>query len=1185
MAQLGVAGAGAVVGGIAGSFVGMPMLGAQIGWALGGVAGALLFPTKQPDQHGPRLSDLSVQTSGYGVPVAVVAGQAKIAGNVIWATEVEERETTRRQGKGGGGPKTVTYSYYQSWAVGLCEWLLPPSNAEVLRIWMDTILVYDTTGGSEVTQVPGLVWRFHGGSEAQLPDALIEAKLGVGHAPAHRGMAYVVFEDVPLDRFGNRMPNVTVELVADAARTFPEITSTAPASSIWSVPRFRDAKAGVAVDWARGRIYMGLRETGSDVLDGIRVLDLVTLTPITEALMSDIAEPLGLSAAAGSLGAAMLTMGQDGYLYASGAEVPYNWCPVLLKIDPDALRAVHSFGNGVFTFADGPAQHHGPDLRVHLQVPRLTGKPRNFMFSAHHVAAVPLLKIIDTDWMEFVWGTETNLDPELDVLYQFGGNGREFGACEGRRDPLTGTDLWFLNSSVDAGGGEGYLYVYRFEVSSGAGYLGGGATMGMRLTLVATILASTLEAGASQMRIKNVDYDAGDETLVVTVQATTNRVLKLARDGSLVWMSEAINATGNAANPAMGRSRMLGVNYGLPAFGLLALGNGQSVVNQAGTISGGYQHWTFDGLSDAVFISQEPGDVPKIKRIALNRLGAVDLSVADVVEALGERAGLAAADMNVSDIDLPLRGYVLARPMSARDAMTPLLAYVQADAAEVDDVLVFRRRGGAVDATIAYDDIVREDPSASVLEEQRAQDAELPREVSVRYLDIQRGWEQNAQTWRRPASPTRTMGGTASATMDLPIPLTADEAKTVARRMCIATWRERTKLTLAVLPRHLRLVPTDVVNVETRDGAMIRCRVLPANLGANWVTRLDLVTEDAAAYGLTATADSGAGWIEPTMPVPYYTRLIVPNLALVDDDDDLGQTGLREYAFACAYDGARWRGVTLFRSADYSAWTQIGGVTAPVGWGMVDVAAAAPASPWIWDEAASLVVSMMDGDLDSATALEVLNGANMAALVGSDGNAEIIQFRDATLGSDGRYTLTGLLRGRRGTEDQIAARSAGDAFILLDGTRFQFAAGSTEATATRFLRAVGLYETIDTAAITVTKAARGRAERPYAPARIAGSRDGFQNLTITWARRTRVGGEWLDGTGTVKLSEASEAYEVEIMNGGAVERTITGLTSATATYSSVDQYNDFGSVQAAVTVRVYQLSNIMGRGIAAEATV
>jgi hypothetical protein len=292
MAQLGVAGAGAVIGGVAGSFVGMPMLGAQIGWAVGGIAGQLLFPEKLPDQNGPRLGDLSVQTSGYGVPIPIVAGRSKIAGNVIWKTDLRETATTRRVGgKGGPTQKVTEYSYSMSWATGLCEWLIPPTTSEVLRIWLDEKLVYDVSGTSEVSQVPGLTWRYYPGSETQLPDALIEAEMGAGEAPAHRGLAYIVFEDVPLEVFGNRMPNVTVEIAADAVRSFPQVNSQPPASPLFAsspggVAYAVEWTCNVAIDYARGRIYEGRRRsTGVENLASnmlIRVYDLVTMATIAE---------------------------------------------------------------------------------------------------------------------------------------------------------------------------------------------------------------------------------------------------------------------------------------------------------------------------------------------------------------------------------------------------------------------------------------------------------------------------------------------------------------------------------------------------------------------------------------------------------------------------------------------------------------------------------------------------------------------------------------------------------------------------------------------------------------------------------------------------------------------------------------------------------------------------------------
>jgi PAS domain-containing protein len=390
-----------------------------------------------------------------------------------------------------------------------------------------------------------------------------------------------------------------------------------------------------------------------------------------------------------------------------------------------------------------------------------------------------------------------------------------------------------------------------------------------------------------------------------------------------------------------------------------------------------------------------------------------------------------------------LRGYVLPRPMSARDAITPLASAFQFDAVEQDDVLVFRKRAGGVVASVPYADLVQERPDASALNEQRAQDAELPRELTVRYLDADRAGEPNAQSWRRPVSPTPTVSATASSTLDLPIPLTGGEAKAIARRLITATWRERTRLSFAVGPRHARLVPTDPITLGLADGATIRSRVLSTQLGANWTTRIDAVTEDAAAYALTAPADGGSGWVPPTLPLPYAVRLLLPDLPLLLDADDLGGAGLREYALIGGYRGQAFRGATLFRSTDLLAWEEIGAVTRSATWGVVTAMPPAPRSPWTWDDAGALEVQLETGALDSATALEVLNGDNTAALIGLDGTAEVIQFRDAADLGSGRYRLTTLLRGRRGTEDQIAMRGVGDVFVLLDDA-LRFQAASSE---------------------------------------------------------------------------------------------------------------------------------------------
>ena len=108
--------------------------------------------------------------------------------------------------------------------------------------------------------------------------------------------------------------------------------------------------------------------------------------------------------------------------------------------------------------------------------------------------------------------------------------------------------------------------------------------------------------------------------------------------------------------------------------------------------------------------------------------------------------------------------------------------------------------------------------------------------------------------------------------------------------------------------------------------------------------------------------------------------------------------------------------------------------------------------------------------------------------------------------------------------------------------------------------------------------------KPYSPVLVEGERDGLGNLSLQWVRRTRIDGNWKDWV-DVPLNEVVEAYEVDIMDGDTVTRSLLGLTTAGANYSVAQQVEDFGSVQSNIAVRVYQVSGLVGRGYGAEAVV
>jgi len=145
----------------------------------------------------PRLEEIPIQTSTDGASMPQVFGRARLAGQVIWASRFTEQSEKTASGGKGGGPTSVDFTYSISFAVGLCEGEI----SGIGRIWAN---------GAPLDPSQ-YAYRVHSGSEAQLPDALIETIEGVD-APAFRDTAYVVFEDLPLDAFGHRIPNLSFEV-------------------------------------------------------------------------------------------------------------------------------------------------------------------------------------------------------------------------------------------------------------------------------------------------------------------------------------------------------------------------------------------------------------------------------------------------------------------------------------------------------------------------------------------------------------------------------------------------------------------------------------------------------------------------------------------------------------------------------------------------------------------------------------------------------------------------------------------------------------------------------------------------------------------------------------------------------------------------------------------------------------
>lgn len=197
-------------------------VGTAFGGPVGGAIGSLLGQSLDQQifgsaGRGPRLGDLSVQTSTYGTQIPRIYGTMRVAGSIIWATDLQE-STTQTGAK--GQPDTTVYSYSVSFAVALSS---RPIRS-IKRIWADGKPLRGAGSDFKVNTQ----FRFYDGSEGQIIDPLIGALEGIAQTPAYRGLALAVFEDLELAEYGNRIPFLTFEVEADAVSpTIGQILSDA----------------------------------------------------------------------------------------------------------------------------------------------------------------------------------------------------------------------------------------------------------------------------------------------------------------------------------------------------------------------------------------------------------------------------------------------------------------------------------------------------------------------------------------------------------------------------------------------------------------------------------------------------------------------------------------------------------------------------------------------------------------------------------------------------------------------------------------------------------------------------------------------------------------------------------------------------------------------------------------------
>ncbi|KUJ80756.1 host specificity protein [Ruegeria marisrubri] len=235
MATILLSAAGAAIGGsIGGTVAGLStaVIGRAVGATLGSVIDRKLLDQRvmgggsEVVETG-KMDRFRLTETGEGAPVATVYGRMRVGGQVIWASDFLETTTTTVSETGGGGgggkgaprqPTVTTTTTSHSYSISLAIAVGAGEIAGVTRVWAD---------GEEIPYAD-LNMRVYRGTATQLPDPLIEAIEGAGTVPAYRGTAYVVIEDLQLERFGNRVPQFSFEVVRPEQKGLPDYSERLP---------------------------------------------------------------------------------------------------------------------------------------------------------------------------------------------------------------------------------------------------------------------------------------------------------------------------------------------------------------------------------------------------------------------------------------------------------------------------------------------------------------------------------------------------------------------------------------------------------------------------------------------------------------------------------------------------------------------------------------------------------------------------------------------------------------------------------------------------------------------------------------------------------------------------------------------------------------------------------------------
>lgn len=1155
MAMLAVAAAGAAIGsaaataaGIAAGSTFLGMTAAGWGWTVGSMVGSMLFAEKA---KGPEIQDGKFTSTVYGQVIPVSYGTIDHGGQIVWWSGLDTR-TEEVGGKGGGGAEVQKAR--MSILLAVCE----GPQASVPRIWANGRLIATFNGiGYDLDEevLPAGDVRVYLGTEDQVADPTYEAAVGADSAVPYRGTVMVMIENLEGEQFANRPPTFKVEVSSgepEYALTIEDMAAPT-ARGNWSTPTNQlltfDYDQGVAV-----------------TLDGTKFWtvdpDAWTVEEYTDGALPPTTPPQGVLSKYGAKyvtgpartpGEAGPDMVMNDDLWAT----PYKWDDyIVLRRD----RAYYFYWPAVFS--------QSGDLSTW-----------RVSFTNGLYGATVLVPTVSEggDFMGWAGGIGN-------PSWCYGSVGEPGGKVAYRLNAETGgtytTSAWSARY--------GYFVWWILEVDGvqkiredgladwpGIAYDATRDRLWTRnLTEEDTLRITWIELwdDCARYEFYAPEMDDFDRESAIAYNPDQDLLILSGRTAGGTGTRIVGYRTNKATLDALRESPPV---YPSPVFDLTG---GLSPLG--GVVGNGKLYEGYSRDDYAVFSSG--GGSLLLKLTFGGGVGTGTVTLQEIVEDVCARAGLPAENLDATAGTDIVGGYRLSAQTTARQAIEALVPGYFFDMPESGEQLVLRKRGASAVATIDAGELgarvfAADSEPAVPYELEHVDEEEAPRVLELSWIDRAANYDPGTQKAERAIGTSKTI---AQITVPVVFHGGVPEAARAAWVNLLHAHSSKNPIKFALSHQYEHIEAADAIEVPLAAGVVQRVRVERLTR-ARPLLEVEAVLEEQSIYtdGL-----GGAPRYQGPQQIGFAglsdTALALLDVPPLRDAEDL----LVVYsAMAGATRDAAWVGATLYRSADdgtsYAAQHTVS-AAATIG------ATVGALADWTggnrWDDDSVLEVVLASGSFASATDLAVLNGANALAVASGD-DLEILQFANAELISTNRWRLTRLLRGRKGTERAIAGHAAGDRVVALDVATLRVVAQvRPDIGSERLYKGVTIGQAVSDAD-EVPFTLVGRSLLPLSPVSIRGERDIGGDLTITWIRRARIYAEWTDDI-DVPLDEPYEEYEIDVMDGTAVVRTLTA-TGPTVEYTAAQQTTDFGAPSAAVTVRIHQRSNRIGRGHAGEATV